>query len=599
MVVMLEQLKVGRAGDVIASEAPPGKYSEHDEPLEVFCFKCNCLICPNCIDDGHFDHDHVIVNKTTSECLDKLRARLAPIHRSNTKMSYCVGTVMKGEKEIMENQSSVEVDVIGRSIDELIEALKQQKRQLLHEASVLTEERLSAVKTQNKGLTLSQAEAQSRVEFVEQSLERVTDEEVMELQQQIVSQVEEGCKTLLQMDFEPAAQNNMQVPIPTFSALDLHSVGQVYVHTVDPSKSGVDGKGVEEAEVNKPAEFFLQLADRCGHAVEGPCAVEVMVRSLVDGSVSCAIITPAGNGKHKATYTPRNRGQHSISVQLNEREMVGSPFIVFACLPPTQLKKPVKCFGGIRKPYGITISKSGEVIVAERCEGGEVVVLNKQGEKLKAITHPSVKVLRGVATDADGHIYVSSSSPQFSSPSTVVKFSQDGQTLLVQAKVKNIGYNLKMMRVINGQRNGHNHAIIVLDCGNLQEIRQFGCDGIENGELKYPVDVVTEKGEFYISDYRNERIQVFNMEGIFKRSFSVKDPTTQKTYCPRGLCIGPDSLLYVACACCDFNGIFAFTLVGECVASVAVQGMPAGIAVDTDGFLYVCMQGAEKAIEVF
>ena len=596
VIVTLEQLKVGGARDVVATEAPPRKCPEHDEPLKVFCFTCNRLICRDCIVDGHTDHDHKFVRKAAPECRDKLMASLAPLQRGNAEILSAVETVAEREKEILENQSSVE-DVIGRSIDELIEALKQRKRQLFLKANVLTEERLSAVRAQQKGLALSLAEAQSMVEFVEHSLERATDEEVMEMRQAIVSRVEDGCKKQQQMDFKPAAQNNVRVAMPTSVTLDLCTVGQVGVDAIDPTKSRVECKRVEEAELNKPAEvlFSVQLADSRGLAVEVPCVVEVEVRSLVDGSVSRATVTPAGNGTRKATYTPRNRGRHSISVQLNGRELAGSPYTMFARLPPTQLKQnSVKRFGAVRDPCGITISKSGKVIAAEYREGGEVVVFNKQGAKVKAIKHASIKEPCGVATDPDGHIYVSCCNPP-----TVVKFSGDGQTLLVQAKIKSKGRILRMMRVIDEQLflcSLSDSAVIVLDCTNLQEIRRFGHEGSGDGEFKCPIDVVEEKGELYVSDYNNYRIQVFSMEGRLIRSFTVKDPATQKSYNPCGLCIGPDRLLYTAC---DRPArIFAFTLAGECVASVDVEGGPAGIAADTDGFLYVCMLGGD-AIEVF
>ena len=382
--------------------------------------------------------------------------------------------------------------------------------------------------------------------------------------------------------------------MPTSVTLDLCSVGQVGVNAVDPTKCRVEGKGVKEAEVNKPAEFSLQLADSRGHAVEGPCAVQVRVKSLADGSVSHATVTPAGNGSIKATYTAHTRGRHSVSVQLNGREVVGCQFTMFAHLQLPQMKKPVKRFGGIRGPCGITISKSGEVIAAEWSDRGKVHVFNKLGEKVKTIKHASFKSPCGVANDPDGHIYASSSSPP-----TVVKFSQDGRTLLVQTKIKCKVDTLMSLRIINEQLfvcSQSDNAVIVFDCRKLEEIRRFGHEGSENGEFNFPTDVVAEKGELYVSDLNNHRIQVFSMEGHFMRSFTVNNTCTLKNLSPLGLSIGPEGLLYVTCN--DPDRILAFTLAGECVASIDVKGGPAGIAVDADGFLYVCMNGS-NAIEVF
>ena len=593
-VVMLEH--IGPI-DVVASEAPISKCPEHDESLKMFCFTCNCLICRDCIIDSHTNHDRKFVRKAASECRDQLKASLASLQRGHTEISSIVETVMERERDILENKSNIEV-TIGRSIDSLIKAQKQLKRQLLCEVSILTEESLSAVRAQQKFLALSLAEAQSMVEFVEQSLERATDEELLEMQQEIISRVEESRKKQQQMNLEPAAQSNVRVAMPTSGTLELCTQGQVYVAVVDPLKCRVERKGPEEAEVNKPAEFLfsVQLADSHSHRVEGPCDVKVIARSLVDGLVSQAIVTPAGNETYNATYTPINRGRHSLSVQLNGTEVESSRFTMRVCLSPTQLKKPVRHFGGAQGPHSITISKSGDLIVAE-CPvigSGDVVVFNKLGEKVKEIKQTSDKALCGVSIDHHGNIYVSCSQSPI-----VGKFSRDQQILLMQTKIKIKGNELRMIRVIDAQVfvcSKSDYAVIVLDCRNLYEIRRFGRKGSGNGEFNYPIDVVAGEGELYVSDYKNHRIQIFSMEGKFIRSFIIKDPATQKKYTPGGLCIGPDRLLYVTCSGPDH--LFAFTLAGTCVASIDVDGKPAGIAADTDGFLYVCMRGSDT-IDVF
>ena len=168
---------------------------------------------------------------------------------------------------------------------------------------------------------------------------------------------------------------------------------------------------------------------------------------------------------------------------------------------------------------------------------------------------------------------------------------------------KSLGPDLNLSRVISDTLFicSEEHVLLVA-CENLHLIKKFGKKGKGKGEFDRPDQVVSVNGELYISDYGNHRIQVFGQEGLtFVRSFEVKDPS-QKLYCPRGVCVGPDRVMYVSCDPPSLLSLYAhcvlvFTLGGECVASLGgVGGWPLGVAVDADGFVYVTCYSSNKTL---
>ena len=216
-------------------------------------------------------------------------------------------------------------------------------------------------------------------------------------------------------------------------------------------------------------------------------------------------------------------------------------------------------------------------------DGARVNIFDKQGRKLQTIQHDDLLKPCGIAADQDGNIYASTCSY---APSIIAKFDKDGHTLKV---VKSQGYWLNLLRVINGMLYvccGGSSTVLVYDCNTLQPSRSFGKRGRGKEEFETPYDVLSVNGELYVSDRDNYRIQVFDQEGLnFVRSFMVKN-TLQRLCKPRGICAGPDGLLYVACY--SPSCVLVFTLRGEFVASLGEVSDPRGIAVDSDGFVYVC-----------
>lgn len=92
----------------------------------------------------------------------------------------------------------------------------------------------------------------------------------------------------------------------------------------------------------------------------------------------------------------------------------------------------------------------------------------------------------------------------------------------------------------------------------LSLLRSFGGYGHEAGQLSYPQYLALDKatGYLYVSDMGNQRVQVFNGDGLYVRTFTPP----LKPWQAMGLTVGRDGLIYVADA---FNNvIWAFAADG-------------------------------------
>ena len=317
------------------------KCKEHDEVLKLFCFTCNHLICRDCIIYDHADHNHEFVKKSAPQCREKLREILTPLQQVQAEITATVSNIQTAKREVAENHATVS-DAISQSIDQLIAILLRRKRDLLAKASELAEEKLGALNAQEKSLNIPLTEAQSMVDFVERSLKNATDEELLEMQQQIVMGVEESCKKQRQVDLKPATNANIGTDM-SCDQQALCTVGSVGLDVIDLTKCRVEGVDRKEVEINKPAQFTLHMVDSTSSPYNGLPNIMAKVKSHVDGSVVPAAITPGGsNGTYSVTYTPQVRGRYYITVQVNGIEMNDCPFSVFARIPPAQLQQPVR-----------------------------------------------------------------------------------------------------------------------------------------------------------------------------------------------------------------------------------------------------------------
>ena len=367
----------------------------------------------------------------------------------------------------------------------------------------------------------------------------------------------------------------------------------------------VSGPGLQSATVNHPTHIIVELTESSGR----PCSLQQNVTAQLELVTEATPTTPSRKAvlavvvtspsRYEVSYTAVSRGQHKLHVQVNDREINGSPFTVTVYPDPTQLGHPVRVVTGLNYPYGITFNKCGEMIVSE-CGRHRVSIFDIRGQKIRTFgSHgdsPDQMVgPAGIAIDDTDNIYVSSEHK-------LQKFTSSGEL------IKCVG---QWGREFDDPRGVtlHDNQLYICDCNNhriqvfdldLNFVRCIGSRGNGRGEFIAPHDVKFDTaGNMYIAERGNERVQVMDSSGHFIRSFGQEEEGKLRE--PSGLHIA-DKYVYVSdshghcIVVYETSGQFKFvTSFGR---RCQKEGEPRCITSCADGFIYVC-DSSNNRVQIF
>ena len=582
IVSTLDELKQGGVKELTFENPPPPKCKDHEEPKKIFCFDCNKLICRDCIVIEHAGHNYEFVKKAAPATRKKLTEHLSPLKNLLPDLSTAVNQV-KGTKQKIQAQKELTERQVNAKFQELHDILNRCKVRVLRESSALADSKMEKLTIQEKGLDLSLGTAQSLIDFVERTLENASDEELIMMQEQVVSRIDAEVVKRGKEAANPDPVEKDDFGVEVFVCEDLKKLCENNV-VVYPS---VRGDGVKMAEVDKCANLNVYISSKQGKP-------QAVLKSLVDQSTQQLQAVPVRGGVYSVEYTPRVRGRHHLLISVDDQPIPGSPFSVFVKIPPTKLDKPVRVIRGINNPRYMVFNSSEELIVID-C-GGDVLVSDKNGEQIRSISKSKhgFGYISGVAVDKNDNIYVCDRSKH-----CVYKFNKRGD-LLKRFGTKGSGpkeLNFPRGIAVAGDQvfvcDQRNYRVQVLTT-ELEPVKQIGSFGTGNGHFNLPEDVAVDSQMMYVSDCNNHRVQVLTMDGRFIRSIGKKGNGQGNLSDPRGVCV--TGFVYVA----EYvnKRVSVFTKDGQFVTSFGIGHIasPIGVAVDSDGFVYVC---SEESVVIF
>ncbi len=585
----LEELKQGRVKELTFEIPTPPKCEDHEEPKKIFCFDCNKLICRDCVLYDHRDHKSDFVKKAAPATRKKLTEHLSPLKNLLPDLSTAVNQV-KGTKQKIQAQKELTERQVNAKFQELHDILDRCKVRVLRDSSALADSKMEKLTVEEKGLDLSLGTAQSLIDFVERTLENASDEELITMQEQVVSRINAEVVKRGKEAANPDPVEKDDFGVEVFVCEDLKKLceNNVILHQGKPI---VKGDGIKTAEVDKCASLNVYISSKQGKP-------QVVLKSLVDQSTQQLQAVPVRGGVYSVEYTPRVRGRHHLLISVDDQPIPGSPFSVLVKIPPTKLDKPVRVIRGINNPRYMAFNSSEELIVTDY--SGDVLVLDKKGEQIRSISKSKHGFggISGVAVDKEDNIYVSDTNKH-----CVYKFNKRGD-LLKRFGTKGSGpKELKYPRgiAVAGDQvfvcDRDNHRVQVLTT-ELEPVKQIDSKGTGPEHFNKPEDVAVDNEQMvYVTDCYNHRVQVLTMDGRFIRSIGKKGSGQGDLSHPCGLCV--TGFVYVAEN--TNKRVSVFTKDGQFVTSFGTFGnghitWPYGVAVDSDGFVYV---RSETSVVIF
>ena len=387
----------------------------------------------------------------------------------------------------------------------------------------------------------------------------------------------------------------------------------------------VSGPGLKSATANHPTHVLVELRDSSGR----PCSLQQNITAQLElipqatptnqalatptkaikwprfneAPKKCVSVTMTTPSQYKVSYTAVSRGQHKLHVQVNDREINGSPFTMSVYLDPTQLGRPVRIVTDLNGPHGIAYNSRGEMIVSE-FGGHRVSIIDNRGKKIRTFgsrgDSPDQMICpKGIAIDDMDNIYVSSSHK-------LQKFTSNGELIKCAGKLGRKEGEFNYQRGVTLHDNqvyvcdSNNHRIQVFDL-NLNFVRSIGSRGEGRGEFNIPRDVKLDTaGNIYVADFKNSRVQVLDNSGHFIRTLG--DEGERKLGQPSGLHIA-DKYVYIS----DYGShcIVVYETSGQFVTSFGRLGQNEGefhwpfcITSCVDGFIHVCDYGNNR-VQIF
>ena len=566
-VATLEDLKKGGAKDVPQKNAPPPKCPDHGEGMKIFCFDCNRLICRDCTLIDHNGHSYNFLNKCATEARKTILDSLTPLRKVQANIASADQKLAGTEAQVGSQEEKVRKS-IQQSFHKLKAVLEQRETELVKKVQTLAQEKKDALTAQRKGLQMAQTEIQSQVEFVEKNVENTSDQDLMSILSQLLSKVEEGEKRHQQLSLDPATTADITCcpPSPDDIPRDL---GEVFRLSFTPQSS---------PQLDKPSTAVLKIPDHHNPTIRAE------LQSLADPASSMQVdVVGKGAGVYHITYTPRVRGRHDLVVKVNSQGIAGSPFRVFVKIHPTQLGPPVQTITGVNQPYGIATNSKQQLVVAE--EGGKITIRARDGKTLQTIKCDKFRSPAGVATGPDGAIYVTDEDAH-----CLLKFDKDGRLLkTVQNEFKEPCFIKSINnRLYVSDRDKNVVKVLDNDCNVIGTIPTKECPE--------PFDIAEgDDGLYVVGGGEEGKIGVYTCapNGEFRRHLNIQPSSVTLSF-PRGICFDCSGHLFVTQGWHCEGGVCVFKSSGEHVvtldyASSGVEmGSLSGIAIDMDGFVYVC-----------
>ncbi|XP_035682173.1 tripartite motif-containing protein 2-like [Branchiostoma floridae] len=554
-----------------------------NQELVFYCESCNALVCTACTVVDHRpgkDHNPVEIATVAQKKKESLQALLQDI---DPRLKHVHASVKEIERKMANLVPSKEAatEQTKTYFRQLAYILQNREKEILSQIDEQCRADGKTLQTKKEEIEFELAGLTSAQTFCQQAVEHGSDVHILELGNQVQTRVE----TLL------AKQLDLESDWSEFQFVENRDVK-------DFEKEVRDFGGVKTKIDASKCEVVLKQAVQGFECVAELTTINKEGRPCVTNSkaVTSNMKDPSGTdvpiqlqmkswGEWEILYVPKVTENHRLEVKVNSEQVPGSPFeIEVKGNPVLTTGRKGSGVGELDAPLGVAFDSDGNIAVVER-GNKRIQIFNKDtGQSLRSFPIDGEKAY-DLVVDSNGMFLVTSWGENFG----LRRYSKEGKLLdtfkpdcmddphgltvlkdgrmvvvnrpeqtscllLLQSDgslIREIGkgqlqnpvfVSVDESRDVIFVTDKSAHKVFAFDLdGNLKF--DFGRQGDIDGEFQNPEGVTVDRaGNIIVSNAGDGRVQVFGLDGTFKRKLG----TVEGGYAS-SVVLTPDGYVAVAC----------------------------------------------------
>jgi DNA-binding beta-propeller fold protein YncE len=233
----------------------------------------------------------------------------------------------------------------------------------------------------------------------------------------------------------------------------------------------------------------------------------------------------------------------------------------------------------LAQPYGMAVDSKGKLYVADN-KVGAIFVFNTETRDVELIKNKVdahfVRIV-GIAMDDNDRMFVSDPGLRH-----VLVFNPEHKTedVITEGLVEPSGLAIDTQNRLLYVSDVNSDQVLVFDADTLKLKRKMGTGG-KNHELTTPGDfskptgvAVDKEGNLYVADTMNDRIEVFDADGTFIRTWGKNGDGPGYFARPKGVAVDSDGHVWVADGMQD--RVQVFTPEGQLLIALGGHGLMPG-----------------------
>ena len=595
-----------------ASSADVMHCSTHNEPLKLYCRTCHTVICHDCTVKEHAQPRHKVElvdnlvqkqKQDLEEGVVGLRGHLAEVRKSMSERASV--------QQDLAQQKTALCLVLDDIFREAQHKLEQRKKKLVQEVERKALEETAKILQDLNRFEKKASELDSLIQACSEALQHTTDQEFMILRRDLQTRLKEVAIRKQSQLLASSELPNLFLPVST--STEIESACKDLTHNslcVSLSQSRVQKVKSAAAELGKEVQIVFSALTAQGTPCIEPLEIQVKVTvPRFELEVAAAVNPSLAIGTYQVSFTPFKKGEHLVAIQVGGQEVASSPYRVPVRSSKLDLGLPEKVLTKKDWAWGVACGSVSRQIYVTENYNHRISVCDKDGNAVRNIGQKGLKPGQmlyptGIAVNRGGDIYVADGKES----GRVQKLSKTGQLLAIYVELnepQGVTLNSTEDRVYVCDNGSQRIMVFDADLKLVESFGELSCS-LEHGHQE--VNAALESlhsvaldgaGNIYLTDTTSQHIHVYDQSGTHKHS--IGHPHDDE-FAPSGIVI-EDEHMFIADR--GGNQVVVFTTAGDFVMATGSYGTadgqfhnPSSMAVDVDGYLYVCDYGNSR-IQVF